>query len=66
MIKVHVYRQKLGMGYTIDPDAFPPPEGWSHFRTIECFASTPFLGSEAVKLLSGLSRDGFHIPSESY
>jgi hypothetical protein len=46
MIKVHVYRQNLAFGYTVDPDAFSPPEGWSHFRTIECFASAPLLGSD--------------------
>jgi len=65
MIRVHIYRHQLRLGYTVDPEAFPSPEGWSHFRTIECFASTPFQGSEAVKLMAGLSRDGFYISSDS-
>lgn len=61
-VSIAVYRSGRRLGFTIDPTAFPPPPGWSFFRQIQCDLAPAPLGSDAERLMTGLSRDGFYIP----
>jgi hypothetical protein len=57
-VKVYVYRQGLMMGYTVDPEVFPAPQGWMFSRPIE-------VNGTAKTLIAVLARDGFYVPSVS-
>jgi len=60
-VPILVFRKGLVIAYATDPDIVPA--GWTYSRTIQCAEQPVHQGSEAKKLIAGLARDGFYVPS---
>jgi hypothetical protein len=62
-ISVHVFRQGLAMAYTINRNQ--ARDGWRYSRTIECDERPQRYATEALRLIAGLGRNVFYVPSEA-
>jgi hypothetical protein len=60
-ISIHVFKRGHTMAYTVNRDH--APDGWLYSRTIECDECPPPQWISASRLLAGLGRDVFYIPS---